>query len=294
MIAESQRTLSTGSREVAAFFDECRGLFGITHLPAHPPSFGVVICPPLHAEMGKNYRREVLLARRLADSGVAVQRFAYRGTGHSLGDEDALELEQLVGDARSALEHLVESTPIDRYGFVGTRLGALVAARFAGPETPLTLWDPVIDVRQHFRSVLRAAIIRNLKDGENSEGASHFSLDRLDVAGSLDVLGYSITRRLYESMRGSTVQEALRCGPTQIHVVEFNAEPQGAAARFSTALCQAGHEVTHDVLDVESAWWFGGEGGVDTSAKDEQALALVDRTCEQLLAAEPASAPSDR
>ena len=263
MTAQAQRTLPSGAREVAGFFDERRGLFGVTHLPVDPPSFGVVICPPLHAEMGKNYRREVLLARRLADAGVTVQRFAYRGTGHSFGDEDDLELEQLVGDAESALQHLVESTSIDRWGFVGTRLGALVASRFAGPDAPLTLWDPVVDVRQHFRFVLRAAIIRDLKDGQNSEGARHFSLDQLDVVGSLDVLGYAITRRLYESMRGRTVQLEFQRGPTRVHVVEFSAAPQGGAARLLAALRQSGHEIAHDVIDVEPAWWFGG-GGTST------------------------------
>jgi hypothetical protein len=291
--AHAQRTLPNGAREIAGFFDEQRGLFGVTHLPVGAPSLGVVVCPPLHAEMGKNYRREVLLARRLAAAGIAVQRFAYGGTGHSIGDEHDLVLEQLVDDTESARRHLVGSADLDHCAFVGTRLGALVAARFAGPDAHLTLWDPVVDVRQHFRFVLRAAIIRGLKDGHTKEGASHFSLDKLDAVGTLDVLGYPITWRLYESMRGRTVQSELRRGPTRVHVVEFGTAPQPGVARLLTALEGPGHEVEHDVLDVEPAWWFGRGGHVDVATRAEQVSALIDRSCQQLLAA-PVRTASDR
>ncbi|MBA2478088.1 MAG: hypothetical protein H0V38_05705, partial [Sporichthyaceae bacterium] len=46
---------------------------------------GVVICGSLFEDFQINYRREVLVARRLAQRGFATVRFHYRSVGNSDG-----------------------------------------------------------------------------------------------------------------------------------------------------------------------------------------------------------------
>lgn len=144
-----------GHEEVELFSGAPGGglIFGCRHMPAAGgATAGVVVCPPTHGDAGINYHREARLGRWLARAGVATQRFHYRGTGES----DRLPppgttFASLVDDARQATELLRERCGVERIGFLGTRVGALVAARVAADldGAPLALWQPVIDPRRY-------------------------------------------------------------------------------------------------------------------------------------------------
>ncbi|MGQ0669868.1 MAG: alpha/beta hydrolase, partial [Actinomycetota bacterium] len=138
---------STGIRETASFFGSAsERLFGVMHTPPAAPSGGVVVCSPLYAEFARNYRREVLLGRALAERGIAVQRFHYRGSGHSDGQPGAMTFASMLGDAAVAAERLVGETGVRRVAFVATRWAALVAAAAAARyDSPLSLWQPSVD-----------------------------------------------------------------------------------------------------------------------------------------------------
>lgn len=127
-------------------------LFGCRHVPAAGgASSGVVICPPTLSDAPINYHREARVGRWLARAGVATQRFHYRGTGHSDHIPTGISFDSLVADARRAAEVLRERCGIERIGFLGTRVGALVAAKVAAEfdGAPLALWQPVIDPRRY-------------------------------------------------------------------------------------------------------------------------------------------------
>jgi dienelactone hydrolase len=127
-------------------------LFGCRHMPAGRPVAGVVVCPPVLDDAALNYQREARLGRWLARSGLAVQRFHYRGTGYSGGDAGRLGFAALLSDARRAVEHLGERCGTERVGLLGTRVGGLVAARLArdvAGSAPLALWQPVVDPRRY-------------------------------------------------------------------------------------------------------------------------------------------------
>jgi len=126
-------------------------LFGCRHMPAAGgASSGVVICPPTLSDTDINYHREARVGRRLARAGVATQRFHYRGTGESDHLTSGISFTTLVDDARRAADALQERCGIERIGFLGTRVGALVAAKLAAEYegAPLALWQPVIDPRR--------------------------------------------------------------------------------------------------------------------------------------------------
>lgn len=141
----------TDGHEEIELFGGPELLFGCRHMPAAGATTGVVICPPTLSDAEVNYHREVRVGRWLARAGVAAQRFHYRGTGHSDGNPGAISFAGLVDDARRAVDHLHDRCGIDRVGFLGTRVGALVAARMARDydAAPLALWQPVVDPRRY-------------------------------------------------------------------------------------------------------------------------------------------------
>jgi pimeloyl-ACP methyl ester carboxylesterase len=232
-------------------------------VPSGDPVGGLLVCSPLHVEFGKNYRREVLLARQLAARGVLVHRFHYRGTGHSAGDSTGVTMDTLVEDALTATQHteaLLGQRPL---AFLGTRLGALVAGVAAGrrPASPFMMWEPSGSARQHFRAVFRAGIIRGLKSGDDADGPAQFSLARLESVGQLDVLGYPITWQLYQSLAGASIPTGLGEGSRPVQIVQFG----GRAIRADLSeivehVRCGGATVSVEYLDVAEAWWFGGTG----------------------------------
>src|SRR3989304_5088377 len=109
-----QRVLAGGQvHETAGFFGlPGERLFGGTHLPAGAIHGGLVISSSIGPEQLTSYRNEVVLARRLAAAGVAVQRFHYRGSGHSDGEDVDLTLGTMVGGAAAAAAPAAEVTAV--------------------------------------------------------------------------------------------------------------------------------------------------------------------------------------
>ena len=134
-------------REEVEFFGWPEQMLGCRHGPAVGAAAGVLVC--LGAPFGTtlDQGRAARLGRRLARSGVIVQRFQPRGSPPSDGDPTVVGFASLVDDADSALDLLRDRTGVERVGFVGVRLGALVAARLARRESnaPVALWEPVGD-----------------------------------------------------------------------------------------------------------------------------------------------------
>ena len=251
-----------GGTERAGFFGPDGALFGYTHMPPAGPLGGLLICSPLHGELGKNYSREVLLARNLAARGIVVQRFHYRGSGHSAGSSTELTFDSLVEDAQIALEQLEVLTQKEPVAFLGTRLGALVASVPAGRRrgAPVILWEPSGSARQHFRAVMRAGIVRGLKSGDAADAPAQFSLSRLETDGMVDVLGYPITWPLYESLADKSIPIALGDEPRAVQIVQFGGRRPGRPEVLALAEQLASRRATTSVelLDAEESWWFGG------------------------------------
>src|SRR5262249_37166411 len=151
----------TGTTEEVAFIPSGTGqLFGVMHLPAGTPAAAVVIASPLHEEMVKNYRPEVLLARALAARGIAAQRFHYRGFGHSDGDPADTTFDSMLDDLAAAASHLSARTGLERVMYVGTRLGGLVASFANTNRDPIVLWEPVANSERYFRDIGRFGLMR--------------------------------------------------------------------------------------------------------------------------------------
>ena len=144
-----------------------RVLFGLFHPAAdgQPADSAALLCNPFGQEAVRGHRLYRVLAERLAGAGIPVMRFDYFGTGDSLGTDEAGDLDGWVADTRAALQELVRRSGARRVVCVGSRLGAVLAARAAvGASTvaKLVLWDPVIDGREYL-DVLRASHVQTLE-----------------------------------------------------------------------------------------------------------------------------------
>ena len=249
-----------GIRETAEFIGpQGTSVFGYSHLPSSRTHGGVVVCSPIHAEFIRNYRREVLIGRGLAAAGVAVQRFHYRGHGNSGGQLEDATFDTMVEDSILAAEHLREKTKVTRIAFFGTRFGAIIAAAAArrfGPS-PMVLWDPVSDPVQYFRDIVRAHQIQTLKSRSRG-GTAEDLFDVLERSGSIDILGYVITRSLYMSAQSHSLEEETGTEPKPMLVVRRGQDSRGHRGlsdlvdRWRTR----GFDVESLSIGRTEAWWF--------------------------------------
>lgn len=253
---------AAGIREEVAFFGRSRWkVFGTVHAPLADPVAGLVICCPLQAELLRNYRREVLLARRLASLGVAVQRFHYRGAGHSDGPTEEVTLPSMIEDALDAADHLTEATGVERVGFMGARWGGLVAAAAAPAGRPLALWEPVLHPARYFDEILRFRLTHEMKEGGAGSSSAQGLLQELRTTGAVDILGHTLERSLYDSAVGASLEDAVgpRTGPVLLAQVSWGRtlrrEYRDLADRW-----RARHvEVETAVVPDREAWWLSGD-----------------------------------
>jgi len=278
---------ATGVREEVAFFGGPQRLFGVMYRPPEP-LVGVVICSPIHAELLRNYRREVLLARRLARSGYAVQRFHYRGAGNSEGEPADLTFESLCEDVETATARLVEQTGVERLVFVGTRLGAAVgatAARSSG-AVAMAAWAPVTNAERYFREIFRGHLLSGLKPG--ADGEERKPQQELRETGMVDVLGYPVDRSLHESVVSRRLIDDLAGAPRRVLLVRIGGTktPSRDHEALMARWRDAGVAVETYELPGGEPWWFGMPP--ETAGDDgDRAAELVEVTTEWMLRIAP-------
>ncbi len=274
----------TGVREEAEFFGPTDlKMLGCTYVPAERPRGAVVICSPLLAESVRNYRREVILARALAARGFAVQRFHYRGSGNSDGDGRDATFGTMLTDALSAGERVIAKTGVDDLAFMGTRWGGLIAgvaaARFG--RASLVLWEPVIDAGRYFREVFRSRFIHNLKDGGLSTPSGDALVGELRQSGSVDILGWSVHRAVYESALGRTLEAELGDDPRPLLLLQIG-QGQDLRPEFASLVDRwnrKGFSVQTHVVSEQPDWWFVGDRWLPDEARassEELARITVD------------------
>lgn len=105
-------------------------LFGVLHLPEHPLRRGVLIITGGPQYRVGSHRQFVLLARHLADKGLATMRFDYRGMGDSEGE--ARDFDSAGEDIAAAVAHFFSTVPALReLVLLGLCDGASAAAFYA-------------------------------------------------------------------------------------------------------------------------------------------------------------------
>jgi uncharacterized protein len=84
-------------------------LYGVLSIPAQPAPRGVLIVVGGPQYRAGSHRQFVLLARQLAEAGIAALRFDYRGMGDSEGD--VRNFEEVDDDIRAAVDRFAAEVP---------------------------------------------------------------------------------------------------------------------------------------------------------------------------------------
>lgn len=264
-----------------------RQLFCVLHQPSGVAELGVVVCSPVHAEMAKNYGREVFLARAAAERGIPVLRFHYRGAGNSSGGGERSDtITTMVEDATCAAAALRARCDMRRVAVVGTRVGALVAASLAAelPGSPLAVWEPVLTPKSYFRELYRATVISGLKSGTTLAGSVDGFLRQLRSQRVVDVLGYPISQEFYESVvQAAELPHSTCVGPAPKFLGQISPSGQlrPEVRALSHSWAEQGCDVTTEVVAADEAWWFGGGGGSPATTR-RATLPLVEATAAWL------------
>ncbi|MEV6927311.1 alpha/beta hydrolase [Dactylosporangium sp. NPDC051485] len=237
-------------------------MFVSVAVPEEDNGGAVIVCPSLMTDALAGYRAEVLLARSLAAKGHAAIRMHYRGTGHSDGD-GAVTFDSMVDDAiRAADEVARHGRPV---AFVGSRLGALVAAAAAGRRgaRALAMWEPATEAELYFRESVRGRLMRETVQRNRTKVTARGLFAELAGGATIDVLGYPLTPQLYESFAGRTLAallDATRCPALAVHFGRSQAH-QEALANLA-----ASHGLEVDAVPAAIDWWLLDNGRLPPEA----------------------------
>jgi alpha/beta superfamily hydrolase len=285
-----------GIREIATFCGSPRDRIYISlHEPVGVARGAVLVCPSLHAEMSSNYRREVLLARRLAENGVATLRFHYRGSGHSDRGSGFETVRSMCEDALVALDVLRERVGGVPLGVLGTRIGAIVAIDcVAQVPAPVVLWEPVLNGSRYLRETLRKRAFREIAIGREKPTSSSDLQSELRENGLIDVLGYPISSSFHDSLLPMRLAERLvDAVPRPLLVLEIakGGNVRQEYARLVDGLNASGWEASAALAVGSEAWWFAGEGW-ETEEDQPVTKALLDATVSWFVErSDPGTAP---
>ncbi len=231
----------------------------VTHVPDEPASSGVLICPSVFAESVHNYRREVLLAEALAERGIPVQRFHYRGCGQSGGRFEDISFASMCEDAARASTFLRECVPIERMAYMGTRVGALVTGSIAESAAPIALWHPTMTGRAFFREAARARRMTDLRMNKGDSPRGDIA-GEIDQNGRADLLGYALGRDLFESLGEISLRTAMPA-PRDVLLVTIGRRPD-EFAKLAAEWRAVGSTIDEEFIPSQETWWFFDERGV--------------------------------
>lgn len=139
----------TESRESVTIENGGEKIFAVLHRPlVNHKVPAVVICSGFGGNKCGKHRIFVTLGQKLAEQGIAVLRFDYRGSGDSEGDFSAITLSNQVSDTLAVFKYLSSQSFVDssRLGILGRSLGgavAILSASHIPSIKSLVLWAPV-------------------------------------------------------------------------------------------------------------------------------------------------------
>lgn len=179
------------------FFGTDKRLYGVLHTPPQGIcNQAVLICPPVGQEYLRLHRSLVWLSGMLAEKGIGVLRFDYRGTGDSAGVLEKVVADEWLEDGEEAFEELHEQFGSVPKSVIGIRLGALVAAHCSTAQAVerLLLWEACQSGAEFLAELKDDMLTRLLPECnfESNDGTIHHN-------------GFVYSDKLQRSLRSNTI-----------------------------------------------------------------------------------------
>lgn len=271
----------TGVKETFAFVgDRVDRLACMTHIPAGEVRGGLVICSSILSDFQRNYRTEVVMSRLLAQRGIAVQRFHYRGTGNSDGSVHETTFDSMQEDTANAVEHLKEVIALQHIALMGTRMGALVAAAESvkHPGSPLILLEPIQEASTFFSGSFEAQLLVRMSRDGLSRMTEQELLSELQTKHFVDIVGFTLTSALYNSTSQVLLDELLPMDPRPVLLAQLGGSTLSSEHLDLLDSLPPSGMAEHIVLPAGETWWFieeGGEGAKERRPPDEAASEIA-------------------
>ena len=249
-------------RDVALSFD-CAGarLYGVASVPEQPAARGVVIVVGGPQYRAGSHRQFTLLARALANEGIAALRFDVRGMGDSEGT--AQPFEDIGADLDAAIGAFMEQVPAVREVVLwGLCDGASAAALYAQRDpriTGLALLNPWVrteagaataTIKHYYRARLfDKAFWHKLASGKFDAGAavrSAFGLAKTALATAPASTGAALPEQVYQGLAGFNGKLLVMLSGADLTAQEFQ---DASAATDGWRALMAQPRVTRHVLD---------------------------------------------
>jgi exosortase A-associated hydrolase 1 len=171
----------------------CHGewLYGVASVPPQPARRGVLVVVGGPQYRAGSHRQFTLLARSLAQQGIAAMRFDYRGMGDSQGG--ARTFEDVGDDLGAAIDHFIDAVPgveeVVVWGLCDAASAALFYAARDPRVTGLVLLNPWVrtdgglakaTLKHYYRGrLLEAGLWKKILSGRFDYAAAAGSFVRL-------------------------------------------------------------------------------------------------------------------
>lgn len=178
--------------------------FTVYHDGVQPQRGAFLFCHPLFEEKLWAHRAYVNFARRLAGAGFSVLRMDLQGTGDSDGEFGTASISDYLDDLEAGWEELGRRSPAGGIrALFGLRLGGTLALALCERNiaaNTIVLWEPVLDVTRYVQELLRSNLTGQMATHGKVTHTREQLIDLLRQGQSIDVEGYQLTPRLYESL----------------------------------------------------------------------------------------------
>ncbi|MDQ3000595.1 MAG: hypothetical protein M3Y08_04965 [Fibrobacterota bacterium] len=199
-----------GAEEEMFFFDGGAGvrLLGFLHRPfGLARDCGVVYCHPFAEERNQSQGCVVRAARSIAAKGIPVLRFDFSGCGDSEGVLEEASADAWIAEIGAAVDTLRRLTGVKRVGLWGLRSGANLAAHYGAARDDIAFgvyWQPVSDLKTSITQFLRQKLSSEMAAGSGEGFSVKGLVEKMETGGTVEVIGYSIRKTLYQSLASRT------------------------------------------------------------------------------------------
>ena len=235
-------------------------LLGFLHLPDKIQSrTGILYIHPFAEEQNCSQAIIVKAARAFARTGFPVLRFDLRGCGDSEGELVSCKIDDWLKDVHAAIEYFKNETGIEKIAIWGLRAGCGIGIISTLSRTDIVyyiLWQPVLDFGKYINQFIRQKLSTEIAATSGNNASVKTLLEELDNQGQLEVMGYLISKDLYESFVRTGNFESkypadIKSFITSISMME---KPNYGLLKFLTYLQTRNAPVTFKHIKTETFW----------------------------------------